>query len=69
MNEGCAGGWGIMNGFFAENADLVSESCAPYKARTKNDNCSNYKGCEPIARVKQSYYLNDYNYSPTVTQI
>ena len=35
MNEGCDGGWGIFNGFFAERASLVSEKCAPYKARTK----------------------------------
>ena len=65
MNEGCDGGWGIMNGYFAENANLVSEKCAPYKARTKNDDCSNYKQCEPVAKIKKSYYLGDYNYNPS----
>ena len=66
MNEGCDGGWGIMNGYFAENANLVSEKCAPYKARTKNDKCAHYSQCEPVARIKKSYYLNDYNFNPTV---
>ena len=32
MNEGCMGGWAAFNGFFAENAGLVEESCAPYNA-------------------------------------
>jgi len=35
MTEGCTGGWAVMNGFFAENAGLVAEDCAPYKAFTK----------------------------------
>ena len=30
MTEGCEGGWGIMNGFFAENVPLYPETCAPY---------------------------------------
>lgn len=30
MTEGCEGGWAIFNGFFAENSNLVGESCAPY---------------------------------------
>lgn len=40
MNEGCDGGWGIFHGFFAEQGHLVTEKCAPYKARTKGDTCS-----------------------------
>ena len=30
MTEGCAGGWAIYNGFFAENGGMVPESCASY---------------------------------------
>ena len=43
MNEGCDGGWAIFHGFLAEKGHMVTEKCAPYKARTKNDHCSNYK--------------------------
>jgi hypothetical protein len=35
LNEGCEGGWAILNGFFGEGAHFVSESCAPYKEKTK----------------------------------
>jgi len=57
MNEGCEGGWPHFNVFLAENGSLVSEECAPYKATTKGDQCSNYKKCEPIAKIKQSYLV------------
>lgn len=57
MNEGCDGGWSFFHGFLAENGYLVSEKCAPYKAKTKDDKCSNYKHCEPIAKVKKSYFV------------
>jgi hypothetical protein len=30
LTEGCNGGWGILNGFFAENVGLIKEECAPY---------------------------------------
>jgi len=33
LTEGCNGGWGVFNGYFAENAGLVLESCAPYNAK------------------------------------
>lgn len=36
---------------------MVSEKCAPYLARTKNDKCGNYAKCKPIAKVKQSYFI------------
>lgn len=52
MNEGCEGGWPHFNVFLAENGSLVSEECAPYKASTKDDMCSNYKKCEPISKIK-----------------
>ena len=40
LTEGCSGGWAVMNGFFAENAGLVADDCAPYQARTKGQSCS-----------------------------
>lgn len=65
MNEGCDGGWAIFHGFMAENGHLVSETCAPYKARTKNDKCSNYSHCPKVAKVTKSYYVGGYNYLPS----
>ena len=52
MNEGCDGGWSFFHGFLAENGYLVSEKCAPYKAKTKDDTCSHYANCMPVAKVK-----------------
>lgn len=40
MTEGCSGGWGNMNGFFAENVPLVTEGCAPYAG--KEGKCKPY---------------------------
>lgn len=39
MNEGCDGGWAIFHGFLAEKGGLLTEECAPYKARTKGHSC------------------------------
>lgn len=36
---------------------MVSEKCAPYKAKTKGDKCKNYEHCKPVAKVKQSYFI------------
>jgi len=69
MNEGCAGGWGIFNGFFAETGGLVSEECAPYKAKTKDETCSSHKDCPIVAKINKSYYVNGYNTSPTAQMI
>jgi len=55
MTEGCAGGWALMNGYFAENSQLVSETCAPYLKSTKGHSCSDYSSCPGIARVAKSY--------------
>jgi len=33
LTEGCNGGWGILNGFFAENVGLIKEECAPYEGQ------------------------------------
>jgi len=43
MNEACDGGWPHFNVFLAENAHLVSEDCAPYKGKSKGDQCGNYE--------------------------
>jgi len=66
MAEGCEGGLAIFDGYLAETGHLTTEECAPYKARTKNDHCSNYKSCPAYAKVKKTYYLNGYNFSPSV---
>jgi hypothetical protein len=68
LNEGCDGGWGVLNGFFAEHASLISEECAPYKARTKGMSCSQYKNCPEVAKINKSYYVGPegYNSEPTV---
>ena len=57
MNEGCDGGWPLFNGFFAENAYLISEECAPYQGKTKGFKCAMYETCQPIASVYESYLL------------
>lgn len=69
LNEGCEGGWSILNGFFGENAHFVSESCAPYKEKTKKQHCSNYEHCQPLAKIEKSYYINGYNFKPSVEMI
>jgi hypothetical protein len=40
LNEGCAGGWPHFNVYFAQNAHLVSEECAPYTAKSLGASCS-----------------------------
>lgn len=65
MNEGCDGGWAIFHGFMAENGHMASEQCAPYRARTKGEKCSNYSHCPKVAKVKSSYYVGGYNYLPS----
>ena len=57
MNEGCDGGWPIFNGYFTENGYMISESCGPYKGKTKGVTCSQYEHCQPIAKVHSSYFL------------
>jgi len=69
LTEGCDGGWAIFDGFFAEQGGIPTEKCAPYKAKTKNVKCADYSHCEPHTRVLSSYYINGYNFDPTVTQI
>lgn len=55
MTEGCEGGWPHYNSLFAENAHVVQEACAPYKATTKGIPCSQFEKCSGEARVLKSY--------------
>ena len=57
LTEGCDGGWSFYHGYLAENGYLVSEKCAPYKAKTKGDHCKTYESCKPAARVQKSYFI------------
>jgi len=57
MNEGCDGGWPHFNIILAENANLVSEQCAPYKQVTKGDQCHRYEQCAPKAKIAESYQV------------
>lgn len=60
MAEGCKGGWAIFHGYFAENGHLVTENCMPYQANTDSTNkCRYFEHCNPIARVKKSYMIQD----------
>ena len=56
MTEGCKGGWGVMNGFFAENVPLVTEKCAPYVGQEAQ--CKPFQlndQCKEVARVSRTY--------------
>ena len=55
------GGWAIFNGFWAENAGLVEESCAPYKAESSISHCSMFKDCKEVARVSKTYHIAENN--------
>jgi hypothetical protein len=57
MNEGCDGGWSFFNGYFTENSHMVSEKCAPYKAKTKGVKCGDYSQCPPVAKTHSSYFI------------
>lgn len=57
LTEGCDGGWSFFHGYLGENGYLVSEKCAPYKAKTKGQSCGLYSKCKPIAKIKESYFI------------
>ena len=57
MTEGCDGGWAFGAGLFAENGHLVSEDCAPYAAKTKDEPCSKFSTCPAVAQVNRSYFI------------
>ena len=47
----------MFNGYFSENGYLVSQDClAP---QPKLQKCSQFKSCQPIAKVKESYFINE----------
>jgi len=46
----------MLNGFFAENAYLVTEECAPYTG-TASDKCSQFESCKPVSKVGKSYFV------------
>ena len=48
-----------------ENGHIVSEECAPYMGKTAGQQCSNYKDCPALARIKSSRYVGGYNYLPS----
>lgn len=57
LTEGCDGGWSFFHGYLGENGYLVSEKCAPYKAKTKGVSCGTYGKCKPMAKIKESYFV------------
>jgi len=57
MNEGCNGGWPLLNGFFASDFSIPSEACASYKAYTVGNKCSDHKECPSKVRVIESNYI------------
>jgi len=59
MTEGCNGGWGILDGFFAQSFGLVDEECAAYELKS-DKTCSDYDGCMPVIGVEQAYYVGGY---------
>lgn len=60
--EGCAGGWGLMLGFFLEQFYTTDAECAPYEASTKQTACSAYSECDPVAKVANVRYLGHDHY-------
>ena len=57
INEGCDGGWSLFHGYLVENGHVVTEKCAPYKAKTKGGKCSDHQKCPPYATVEKSYLV------------
>jgi hypothetical protein len=60
MNEGCNGGWPLLNGFFAESTGIPLEGCAPYKASNGKSKCSDYKECDNVVQVEKTYYVGGF---------
>lgn len=57
LNEGCDGGWPVLNSYLAEQAYLISDKCAPYWLTTDNHKCSDYAHCAPVARVTETKFM------------
>lgn len=60
FNEGCLGGWPLLNGFFGEAVSIPLESCAPYRAQTLSTPCSDYRHCEKAVKVTRSFYIGGF---------
>lgn len=57
LNEGCDGGWPLLNSFIAEQTYLVTDKCAPYQANTDNQQCVNFADCAPVAKVSSTNFM------------
>jgi len=57
FNEGCSGGWPLLNGFFAKDFSIPSEGCASYKAYTEGNKCSDHSDCQEKVRVIDANYI------------
>lgn len=57
MTEGCQGGWPHLNGFYMEQAYMVTDQCAPYQAKTKGVTCKSFEKCAPQAKVIKTRYV------------
>ena len=51
-----------MQGFLAENGEIVSEDCAPYAGDKFGFSCKKYQHCKGRARIKKSYVLKNIRY-------
>ena len=57
LTEGCDGGWPLLNGFFASDFSIPLASCAPYKAFTVGNKCSDHSECPGAVKVESSGYI------------
>ena len=57
MNEGCDGGWPLLNGFFAEDFSIPTETCSAYKAFTFGNKCSDHQDCPGVVKIEKSGYI------------
>ena len=57
MNEGCHGGWGFFDGLFVEQFGAVADQCARYEGSASPEGCGRWSGCDPVAGVKDTYYV------------
>ncbi|TNV80537.1 hypothetical protein FGO68_gene13534 [Halteria grandinella] len=60
FNEGCSGGWPLLNGFFTQIFSLPLESCAPYESSTHHSTCASFAHCPPAVDILSASYLGGY---------
>jgi len=58
LNEGCEGGWPILNGIFAESFSIPEDSCHPYSPSPIS--CDSFSHCKPAARVNESVQIGGF---------